>query len=100
MRERKREMDNRKLGLVLLAIVFSLVASTFLVSVKANTNPYDVNGDGHVDINDIALVAKAFGSYTGQPRYNATLDVYPLGSPDGKIDILDIVAVAMHFGEN
>lgn len=43
----------------------------------------DLNGDDKVDIRDIAIAAKAFGSYPGHPRWNPMADVYR----DGKMDI-------------
>jgi hypothetical protein len=68
----------------------------------------DVNGDGKIDLKDIAAVAKAFGAvgpayvwvgrnyvYHGpSPNWNPFLDL----NQDGKIDIRDIVIVAKHFG--
>jgi len=55
----------------------------------------DLNGDGKVDIKDIAIVAKAYGSYPGDPNWNPVADV----NGDGKVDIKDIAAVAKHYGE-
>jgi outer membrane protein assembly factor BamB len=57
--------------------------------------------DGKVDIRDIALVAKAFGSAPGMPGWNANVDITGsvYGVPDGKVDIRDIALVAKHFGE-
>lgn len=56
--------------------------------------PPDVNGDGKIDIRDIASVAKAFGSSPGDPRWDPILDF----NSDGKIDIRDIATSAVHFG--
>ncbi len=56
----------------------------------------DVNGDGKVDIHDIATTAEAFGSYySGHPRYNPNYDV----NCDGKIDIRDLAIIARNFGK-
>jgi peptide/nickel transport system substrate-binding protein len=57
--------------------------------------------DSKVDIRDIALVAKAFGSTPGAPGWNANCDITGAtpGVPDGKVDIRDIAIVAKHFGE-
>jgi hypothetical protein len=55
----------------------------------------DLNGDGKVDILDIATVAKAFGSFPGDSRWNPIADV----NRDGKVDILDIAMVATNFGK-
>ena len=55
----------------------------------------DVNGDGKVDIQDVALVAFAFGSYPGHLRWNPDCDF----NGDGRVDIRDIVIVAKEFGK-
>jgi parallel beta-helix repeat protein len=54
----------------------------------------DINGDGKVDIIDILMCAKSFGSYPGDTRWNPDADM----NQDGKIDIIDILIVAKHFG--
>jgi nitrous oxidase accessory protein len=56
----------------------------------------DVNMDGKVDVKDIAIVARAFGSVPGDPRWNALADL----NEDQRIDIRDIVQVAIHFGKS
>jgi hypothetical protein len=55
----------------------------------------DCNGDGIVDIMDMALVASAFGSYPGHPRWDDRADEHR----DSIIDVFDLVTVALHFGE-
>jgi hypothetical protein len=55
----------------------------------------DLNGDGKVDIMDIAIVAKAYGSIPGDPNWNPVADI----NGDGKVDIMDIAIVAKHYGE-
>lgn len=49
----------------------------------------DVTGGG-IAINDLVLVARAFGTSSGNPGYNAALDM----NRDGVIDIVDIAYVA------
>lgn len=72
-----------------------------IVQVQNITSPvYDINGDGKVDIKDIAIVAKAYGSEPGDPNWNPIADITgPTGEPDGKVDVRDIALVAKHFGE-
>jgi hypothetical protein len=53
----------------------------------------DVNGDGIVDGRDIIIVARAFLSYPGDPRWNPIADV----NNDGFVDGRDIVLVARNF---
>jgi hypothetical protein len=54
----------------------------------------DLNGDGKVDIRDIAIAAKAFGSLPGDPRWDSRSDI----NKDNRVDIIDIVSIALHFG--
>ena len=61
----------------------------------------DINGDGKVDIRDIAIVAKAYGSSPGDPNWNPAADITGLepNVPDGKVDIRDIALVSSQFGQ-
>jgi hypothetical protein len=55
----------------------------------------DLNNDGKVDILDIALVARAFGSYPGHPRWNPICDI----NRSGIVDIVDMAMVAKDYGK-
>lgn len=61
----------------------------------------DINGDGKVDMKDIALVAAAFGTSPGHPRWNPEADItgptYLV--PDNKVDMRDVSLVAKNFGQ-
>jgi hypothetical protein len=54
----------------------------------------DVNGDGVVDIYDLAAVGLAFGATPDKPNWNPQADI----NGDNIIDIFDLVAVAVNFG--
>lgn len=66
-----------------------------IVSVGHSFLPTDLNSDGVVNIVDLSMVAKAFGSSFGQPRWNQAADL----NKDGVIDIRDISLVARDFGK-
>ena len=55
----------------------------------------DVNGDGKVDITDVAMVSSAFGSYPGHPRWNPAADI----NRDGRVDITDVAMVSANYGQ-
>jgi len=55
----------------------------------------DINYDGKTDIRDIALAAKAFGSYPGHPKWEKEVDL----DYNDKIDIKDIATIAKDFGQ-
>ena len=56
----------------------------------------DVNGDGRVDLRDIALMAHAFGSTPTSSNWNPAADL----NGDGTVDMKDIAIVARNFGEH
>jgi hypothetical protein len=58
----------------------------------------DINGDLKVDIKDLVLVIKYFGSYPGHPTksWNPNADI----NCDNKVDIKDLVLVIKHYGEH
>ncbi len=56
----------------------------------------DLNGDGEVDIADIAEAALAFGSQPGGPLWDFKADL----SQDGVVDVLDLAIIAKAFGES
>jgi len=69
-----------------------------------NGSPYDLNKDGHVDILDIRIVARAFGSmavddpatpHDETELWNPIADV----NADGRVNIFDLRLVAKHYGE-
>jgi len=66
--------------------------TTFEVSHEISA---DLNGDGVVNILDLAIVAIAWGSYPGHPRWNERCDL------DGNeiINIIDITLVAREYGK-
>ena len=61
----------------------------FEVDSELEYSQYDVNQDGVVNIQDLVLVAQAFGEYNEKADING----------DGAVDIIDLLQVASHFGE-
>jgi hypothetical protein len=62
---------------------------------QAATSLADPTGDGIVDGIDVVRLSVAFGSTTGQPRYNATTDF----DSSGQVDGTDLAVLAGDFGE-
>ena len=56
----------------------------------------DINGDGKIDMIDLYLVAKAYGSYPDDPNWNPNADV----NKDGKVDMIDLYLVAKNYGKD
>jgi parallel beta-helix repeat protein len=57
--------------------------------------PGDLNSDGIVNIFDLRIVAKAYGSESGEPNWDLRADL----NRDGKINIYDLVLVSTNYGK-
>jgi hypothetical protein len=57
--------------------------------------PGDVDGNHKVDIKDILIVAKAYGTNPQSPNWNPNADV----NCDDKVDIKDILITAKNYGK-
>jgi hypothetical protein len=55
----------------------------------------DLNRDGKVDIQDIVIVAAAFGTKLGDPKWNAQADL----DKNGTINIIDVFILAKDYGK-
>jgi hypothetical protein len=87
---------NRKLLCIAIVLMVSVSAFASIARVNATAHPEcDLNKDGSVGLDDIMIVVVAFGSYPGQPRWNATADV----NVDGRVDMTDIWLVLLAFGK-
>lgn len=56
----------------------------------------DVNGDYKVNIEDVSIVAAAFGSNSTNPRWNSNADI----NNDGHITIEDVALITKRFGRH
>jgi subtilisin family serine protease len=55
----------------------------------------DINGDGTIDILDLNIVGKAYGSSKGDPRYDPEVDL----NKDGHVGMKDIAVIARNYGK-
>ena len=69
------------------------VKSATITVISATGPSTDVNGDGHVDMEDIGEVAHAFGTREGDTRWNPSADL----NGDGVVNLFDVAAVAQDF---
>jgi hypothetical protein len=56
----------------------------------------DINCDGMVNINDVVVMAQAYGSRKGDSNWNADADIAP---PWGCVDIFDLVMCTSYYGK-
>jgi hypothetical protein len=59
------------------------------------TIPGDINGDFKVGLEDLVLLANAYGSTPSSPNWNPNADI----NGDGKISLQDLVILAIHYGQ-
>ena len=57
--------------------------------------PGDLNGDGKVGLDDLVILAQAYGSRPGDPNWNPVADI----DGDGVVGLSDLVILAQHYGE-
>jgi parallel beta-helix repeat protein len=62
-------------------------------SIEENLVFGDVNNDGKVDLIDLSLVACAYGSFPGHPRWNVWADL----DKNGEIDVHDVYLIIMEI---
>jgi len=55
----------------------------------------DINGDGHVNIQDAVKISLAFNTTPGNPQWNIKADL----NHDGTVNILDAIRIGLHWGE-
>jgi len=56
----------------------------------------DINGDFKVSLSDLSLLAKAYGTTPGQPKWNANADI----NNDGKVSLSDLSILAKNYGKS
>lgn len=55
----------------------------------------DINGDGSVNLQDLVLLAKAYGSKPGEPNWNPKADL----DGNGTVGLSDLVILAKNYGK-
>jgi hypothetical protein len=58
--------------------------------------PGDLNGDFKVNLEDLVLLAQAYGSKPGDPNWNPNADI----DNSGAVGLSDLVILALHYGQH
>jgi len=69
--------------------------NTCIVNTVIIIAPSDLDANGEINIIDVSIVARAYGSTPQEPNWNQSADI----NNDGVINILDIALVAHDFGK-
>jgi hypothetical protein len=88
---------------------YTISASASLVPNEANTTnnnfdggsvkvtiPGDIDGNYRVQLADLVLLASAYGSKSGDPRWNPNADI----DNSGMVGLSDLVILAQHYGQH
>lgn len=59
------------------------------------TTPRNLDGDGDVDLSDLASLLGVWGTCSGDPEYDATADL----DGSGCVDLADLATLLAHYGE-
>jgi len=86
----------RRIGFLILLCIAVIILFLLLNKPQPQRKPYDLNGDGKIDIEDLEALKQHFGSYPGHPRWNENCDL----NHDGIIDLQDAYLLAEKFGED
>jgi hypothetical protein len=70
--------------------------STYIDAWIVITIPGDLRGDFKVTLVDLVVLANAYGSKPGDPKWDPNADI----NGDGKVSLADLVLMAMHYGQH
>jgi len=79
-------------GLYFDALRFNLYGDPTLRLITAT--PGDTDGDGDVDLGDLATLLAAYGACSGEPGYSAAADF----DASGCVDLADLALLLSHYG--
>jgi outer membrane protein assembly factor BamB len=70
--------------------------NNFTVGSVVVTIPGDLNGDFRVNLQDLVILANAYGSKPGDPNWNPNADI----DGNGAVGLSDLVILAQHYGQH
>lgn len=71
------------------------IAQSLTVTLRSGGNIWDIDGNKQVDLGDMVVLARAYGSKAGDKRYDNTADL----NGDGRVDAADLQVLQQHYGD-
>jgi hypothetical protein len=70
--------------------------NNFTTTAVTMTIPGDITGDFKVDLRDLVILAKAYGTAPSDANYNPNADI----APPSTVGLSDLVTLAQHYGQH
>ena len=71
------------------------IARSLAIMLRSAGNAWDIDGNKRVDLGDMVILARAYGSKAGDSRYDNMADL----NGDGRVDDADLQILRQHYGE-
>ena len=71
------------------------IAQSLAITLRSGGNVWDIDGNKRVDLGDMVVLARAYGSKAGDSRYDNMADL----NGDGRVDDADLQILRQHYGE-
>jgi len=71
------------------------IAPSLPLTLRSGDNLWDIDGNKRVDLFDLVVLARAYGSTSGEARYDNAADL----NGDGRVDDADVAIFRPHFGD-
>jgi len=70
------------------------IAQSLDITLRSGTNVWDIDGNKRVDLGDMVILARAYGSKIGDKGYDNAADL----NGDGRVDDADLQILRQHYG--
>ena len=71
------------------------IARSLAITLRSGGNVWDIDGNKRVDLGDMVVLARAYGSKAGDGRYDNMADL----NGDGRVDDADLQILRQHYGD-
>jgi len=71
------------------------IAQSLDITLRSGANVWDIDGNKRVDLGDMVILARAYGSKIGDKGYDNAADL----NGDGRVDDADLQILRQHYGD-